>query len=90
MSKLKERREALGLTLRDVERATKGRVSNAYLSQIENGKIGNPSLGVAIEIAATYGIPVETLIEWLGQKPIATPPVLCPTCRQIIKDHPHD
>jgi transcriptional regulator with XRE-family HTH domain len=84
MSDLKNRRKALGLTLRDVEEITKGRISNAYLSQLENGKITNPSVGVACELAAAYCTPVETIIAWLGVKAETIPPAICLTCGQIL------
>jgi hypothetical protein len=44
VSEMKSIREGKGLTLRDVEIACG--ISNAYLSQLENGKITNPSFRV--------------------------------------------
>ena len=41
---LREKRKTNGLTLRSVEQKTG--VSNAYLSQLENNKISNPSPSV--------------------------------------------
>ena len=42
-SLLADLRQAKGLSLREVEEATGRAVSNAYLSQLENGKIQKPS-----------------------------------------------
>lgn len=81
-SRLKRRRKELGLSLRDVERSTQFRVSNAYLSQLENGKIKNPSLGITCLLATIYKVPMDTMIEWLAPK-IKEPP-RCPTCKQVI------
>ncbi|MHC4933777.1 MAG: helix-turn-helix domain-containing protein, partial [Planctomycetota bacterium] len=43
---LADLRMAKGLSLREVEEATGKAVSNAYLSQLENGKIKKPSPSV--------------------------------------------
>lgn len=45
-------RIAAGMSLRDVEKASDGKVSNAYLSQLETGKI--PSPAILHEIADVY------------------------------------
>lgn len=55
-----------GLTLRQVEEATNKQVSNAYLSQIENDKIGKPSPNVLHALAEIYGISYEQLMEMAG------------------------
>lgn len=47
-------REAKGLTLREVEKATT--LSNSYLSQLENGKIKRPSYNVIKILCDYYGI----------------------------------
>ena len=52
------------LTLRDVERASG--VSNAYLSQIERGRIKQPSPIVLHALAACYGISYGLLMERAG------------------------
>lgn len=57
-------RERKGLTLRDVERATG--LSNAYLSQIENGRIASPSPKVLHKIAAIYELPYTALMSQAG------------------------
>src|SRR4051795_13054914 len=57
------------LTLREVEEATGGDVSNAYLSQIENNKISRPSPNVLHALAKVFAIPYETLMEKAGYLP---------------------
>ena len=47
-------RQAAGMSLRDVEKASEQEVSNAYLSQLETGKIPNPSPGILHELAEVY------------------------------------
>lgn len=57
---LKELRQRAGLTLRQVEEATL--VSNAYLSQLETGKIKRPSAQVLYVLAKLYGVDIEKLL----------------------------
>jgi transcriptional regulator with XRE-family HTH domain len=54
------------LTLRQVEEATKKEVSNAYLSQIENDKIKQPSPNVLHALAELYAISYSALMEMAG------------------------
>lgn len=54
------------MTLREVEEATDRDVSNAYLSQLENGKINKPSPSILHSLATVYGIPYEVLMEKAG------------------------
>jgi HTH-type transcriptional regulator, competence development regulator len=63
---LADLRTAKGLSLRDVEEATGAAVSNAYLSQLENGKIRKPSPNVLHRLAEVYGVRYETLMEKAG------------------------
>jgi transcriptional regulator with XRE-family HTH domain len=77
---LKDRREQLGLTLRDVEAVTEGRISSSYLSQLENGKIKNPSAMIALTLAAVYHISAEETLSWMQEAPIFKPPELCSAC----------
>jgi len=63
---LADLRTAKGLSLRDVEEATGKAVSNAYLSQLENGKIKKPSPNVLHSLAAVYSVPYEALMEKAG------------------------
>lgn len=63
---LKSIREDRGLKLRQVEEASNKEVSNAYLSQIETGKIEKPSLNVLHILASLYAIDYEDLMERAG------------------------
>ena len=57
-------RNARGMTLRQVEEACD--VSNAYLSQLETGKIKQPSPHILHELAEVYNASYETLMEKAG------------------------
>lgn len=57
-------RESKQLTLREVEKATD--VSNAYLSQLESGKIRQPSPLTLHKLALFYGVAYEVLMEKVG------------------------
>jgi len=63
---LKDLRAAKGLSLREVEEATGQAVSNAYLSQLENGRIKKPSPNVLHSLAEVYSVPYEALMEKAG------------------------
>jgi transcriptional regulator with XRE-family HTH domain len=63
---LADLRVAKGLSLRQVEEATDKAVSNAYLSQLENGRIRKPSPNVLHSLAAVYAVPYEALMEKAG------------------------
>ncbi len=54
------------MTLRQVEEATAKEVSNAYLSQLEKGKIAKPSPNVLHAIAEVYKTSYEDLMERAG------------------------
>lgn len=54
------------LSLREVEEAAGGIVSNAYLSQLEHGRINKPSPNILHSLAQVYGVPYETLMEKAG------------------------
>jgi len=49
-----ELRKAADMTLREVEEASEKRISNAYLSQLETGRIKNPSPSILHEISEVY------------------------------------
>ena len=49
-----ELRKAADMTLREVEDASEKRLSNAYLSQLETGRIKNPSPSILHEISEVY------------------------------------
>ncbi len=61
---LKNVRQIKGYSLRDVE--TQIGISYAYLSQIENGKILNPSAGHLYKLAQVYQLPFEALMKAAG------------------------
>jgi transcriptional regulator with XRE-family HTH domain len=63
---LKSVRIGLQMSLRDVEQATDKNVSNAYLSQLETGKIAKPSPHILHSLAAIYQISYERLMERAG------------------------
>ena len=63
---LADLRTAKGLSLRQVEEATDRAVSNAYLSQLEKGRIRKPSPNVLHSLAAVYAVPYESLMEKAG------------------------
>ena len=63
---LADLRKAKGLSLREVEQASGNAVSNAYLSQLENGKILKPSPNVLFSLAEVYAVPYDALMEKAG------------------------
>ena len=82
---IKARRVALGLTLRDVERITSGRLSNGYLSQLETGRVAAPSLIKLHALSAALGVDFGELCELaLEKSALPCPPAVCPTCGQIL------
>jgi transcriptional regulator with XRE-family HTH domain len=63
---LADLRTAKGFSLREVEEATGKGVSNAYLSQLENGRIQKPSPNVLHSLSEVYAVPYEALMEKAG------------------------
>lgn len=63
---LSDLRTAKGFSLREVEEATGNAVSNAYLSQLEKGRIKKPSPNILHSLAEVYVVPYETLMEKAG------------------------
>jgi transcriptional regulator with XRE-family HTH domain len=61
---LRSLRSAKGLSLRDVEGKTG--ISNAFLSQIESGKVKEPSPVMLYKLAGLYGVPYEAMMERAG------------------------
>lgn len=59
---LKTQRQAVGLTLRQVEEKTGRAVKNGYLSQIEGGAIRRPSPGILYELSRAYGTDYRDLL----------------------------
>lgn len=63
---LKSLREGMQMSLRAVEEATDKNVSNAYLSQLENGKIAKPSPHILHALAEVFGVDYSKLMEKAG------------------------
>ena len=63
---LKTLRDGKKMSLRAVEEATDKDVSNAYLSQLENGKIAKPSPHILHALAKVYGVDYTKLMERAG------------------------
>lgn len=61
---LRRLRETKRLSLRQVEKKTG--VSNAYLSQIENGKIGEPSPHILHKLSEVYDTSYNDLMKLAG------------------------
>lgn len=61
---LKTARKLSGLSLREVEKATG--VSNAYICQLEGGRIRKPSPFILRKLSQLYGIDHESLMEQVG------------------------
>lgn len=57
-------RKILRLTLRQVEESCG--VSNAYLSQLENGEIRNPSPQILFKLSESLNVSYETLMQLAG------------------------
>ena len=74
---LRDRREVLGLTLRQVEDRTKGRVKNGYLSQVEGGHIIKPSPEILWQLSGVYGDSYANLLTRAGHRvPVESAPDL--------------
>lgn len=69
---LKGLREARSFSLRQVEQITKAKISNAYLSQLENGQVKRPSAVVLHTLSAAYGVDYGVLLERAGLQPEAS------------------
>jgi transcriptional regulator with XRE-family HTH domain len=59
-------RRATGLSLRQVEEASDGEISNAYLSQLENNKITKPSPNILHILAPILNASYEDLMMRAG------------------------
>lgn len=59
---IRKRRMSMGFTLRDVERITDGKISNGYLSQIETGKVKDPSGSMLLLISHALAMDVLDLL----------------------------
>ena len=63
---LKYSRQAKDLSLRAVESSTK--ISNAYISQLESGKIAEPSPTMLDKLATCYGVSYSKLMRLAGYR----------------------
>jgi transcriptional regulator with XRE-family HTH domain len=61
---LRAARDAKALSLRDVERSTE--ISNAYLSQVESGRIKEPSPNVLFKLAELYQVDYAEVMDLAG------------------------
>ena len=69
-SYLWDTRNALGMSLREAEEASG--VSNAYINQIETGRIKAPSPAILQKIAVGYKAPYQHLMELAGHLKAST------------------
>lgn len=65
---LRKLRDALGLSLRDVQERTENAVKNSYLSQIEGGHIGSPAPNVLWHLAKVYDTDYNDLLTRAGHR----------------------
>ena len=63
---IRKARQDVHMSLRDVEEATGKEVSNAYLSQLESGKITKPSPHILYALSTALGVAYESLMERAG------------------------
>jgi transcriptional regulator with XRE-family HTH domain len=70
---LQRARESKKLTLRAVEKETG--ISNAYLSQLESGKIKKPSPSILYKLALIYEVTYSDTMELAGYPSIEQPSV---------------
>ena len=63
---IRKARQDVQMSLRDVEEATGKEVSNAYLSQLESGKITKPSPHILYALSTALGVAYESLMERAG------------------------
>lgn len=78
-SYLKQLRLSRCFSLRDVERITEGKVSNAYLSQIETGKVKHPTAVMLHRLASAYSSDFGEMMKAAGDD-FRAPVVACPLC----------
>lgn len=50
-----------GYSLREVERFTG--ISNAYINQLETGKVSEPGFSMVVRLSAAYGISIQELLD---------------------------
>ena len=82
---LRQTRKEKYLTLRAVQERTG--ISNAYLSQIETGKIERPSPNVLYKLAKLYGVSYERLLLLAGHPlPANNGPVISSRLQENLED----
>ncbi|MGZ5442970.1 MAG: helix-turn-helix domain-containing protein [Thermoanaerobaculia bacterium] len=79
---LRRLRRVRRLSLRAVEGITG--ISNAYLSQLENRHVLNPSPHLLRKLATAYDVPYETLLAAAGYVDIATKYSFSPTVSALL------
>lgn len=83
---LRRLRARAGMSLREVERATAGAVSNVYLWQLENGRRLEPSPRTLLALARVYDIPVRLLFEKAGYVDAPSHSEVDVAFRQVLAD----
>jgi transcriptional regulator with XRE-family HTH domain len=83
---LRELRARAGLTLREVSAHTSGSVSNAYLSQLEQGRRPSPNPRILTELARVYRVSVERLFEAAGYVDAPEPSEVDRAYEQVLAD----
>ena len=79
-------REENGLTLRELAALTGGAVSNALISQIETGKVENPSLILAHRLTVALGLDFKQVAAAAMAGKAAAPAIeTCPTCGRVLR-----
>ena len=63
---IRKARQDVSMSLRDVEEATDKHVSNGYLSQIESGKITQPSPHILHALSQALSVDYEALMQRAG------------------------
>lgn len=63
---IRKARQDVSMSLRDVEEATDKEVSNGYLSQIESGKITQPSPHILHALSRALSVDYEVLMQRAG------------------------
>lgn len=63
---IRKARQDVSMSLRDVEEATNKEVSNGYLSQLESGKIAQPSPRVLYALSQALSVNYEALMQRAG------------------------
>ena len=82
---LRQIRKGKNLTLRAVQERTG--ISNAYLSQVETGKIARPSPNVLFKLAKLYGTSYERLLSLAGHPlPVNNKPAISSRLQENLED----